>query len=235
MLNDKLRIRLHFGPYGTPKFKYGHLVWDEIRGWVRIVGISDSPIPWPIGSDGRTKSLVLYGDLVKALMNESGVAVRHWWGLSGWHIRKYRRALNVPTANFGARWLWRAQAFTPEFRAAQQRGLIRCREPEICQKISAAHRGRKRPEEVGQKVSAALTGRVRSAKHRRSLSIAHKLRGTRPPKAGRPWTDAENVWLFKLTPADVAKRTGRSLYAVYHQRRLLGLTRQAGPIGESVG
>jgi len=44
-----LRHRLHFGPYRTPRFRIGQRVEDERRGTVRIVGLSDGPIAWPIG------------------------------------------------------------------------------------------------------------------------------------------------------------------------------------------
>jgi len=40
------RFKLYFGPYKTPRFKYGKKVWCEYRGWVRIVGLTDGQIPW---------------------------------------------------------------------------------------------------------------------------------------------------------------------------------------------
>jgi hypothetical protein len=36
------------GRYKTPKFKMGDEVACARRGDVRIVGVSDAPIPWPI-------------------------------------------------------------------------------------------------------------------------------------------------------------------------------------------
>jgi len=70
-----LRHRLHFGPYATPRFRIGQPVEDLRRGTVRIVGMSDGPIAWPVGQQERAKSLVLYRGLSRAVRRESaGVA-----------------------------------------------------------------------------------------------------------------------------------------------------------------
>jgi hypothetical protein len=34
------RYKLRFAQYETPAFRYGARVWDEFRGWVKIVGLS---------------------------------------------------------------------------------------------------------------------------------------------------------------------------------------------------
>lgn len=48
-MNDADRFKLYFGPYNTPQFNYRRKVWCEYRGWVKIVGLTDGKIPWPIG------------------------------------------------------------------------------------------------------------------------------------------------------------------------------------------
>lgn len=48
MLPAAIRYKLHFGPYKTPRFKLGAYVEDEISGEVRIVGVSDARISWPL-------------------------------------------------------------------------------------------------------------------------------------------------------------------------------------------
>jgi hypothetical protein len=229
MLNNSVRRKLHFGPYRTPRFVYGSIVEDEIRGPVRIVGLTDAPIPWPIGQQGHAQSPVIYGALAKAIRRESRVAVRHWWGLSSHCHNRARRGLNVPTINEGTHRLLSRYAQTETFREAQRRGWAKNADPSRCAKIAAAHRGRKRPDEVRQAISEALTGRKRSLEHCRNLSLAHKERGTWPPKAGRPWTARENAWLRALPVAEVARKTGRTVRAVYNQRQTLGLTGASKP------
>ena len=44
-MKDADRFKLYFGPYKTPRFKYGRKVWCERRGWMKIVGLSDAKIP----------------------------------------------------------------------------------------------------------------------------------------------------------------------------------------------
>ena len=66
-MKDSDRFKLYFGPYKTPRFKYGKKVWCEYRGWVKIVGLSDGKIQWPIGrpmtpNPGRD-SLIIYQGL----------------------------------------------------------------------------------------------------------------------------------------------------------------------------
>ena len=40
-MNDEQRLQLRFGPYQTPKFKYGDIAQCEVRGDVTIVGMTD--------------------------------------------------------------------------------------------------------------------------------------------------------------------------------------------------
>src|SRR5687768_18529976 len=96
-----LRHKLHFGPYRTPLFRIGQRVEDERRGLVRIVGISDGRIPWPIGYGPGGRSLVLYRGLARAVRRECAAAVMHWWGVGQLAVNKWRRALGVPRWNEG--------------------------------------------------------------------------------------------------------------------------------------
>jgi hypothetical protein len=59
-ISDDERFKLRYGPYKTPRFKYGKRVQDEWRGEVTIVGLSSGRIPWPMGKAGANKSLVVY-------------------------------------------------------------------------------------------------------------------------------------------------------------------------------
>ena len=83
-----LRHKLHFGPYRTPRFRLGQQVEDLRRGLVRIVGVSDGPIQWPIGQIKRAKSLVLYRGLARAVRLEANAAVAYWFGVKGQTVTK---------------------------------------------------------------------------------------------------------------------------------------------------
>jgi hypothetical protein len=63
------------------------------------------------------------------------------------------------------------------------------------------------------------------------MSAAHQRRGTRPPKAGRPWTAEEIALLGTMPDEEVTARTGRTLQAVRSHRQLLGIlsVRRMGP------
>ena len=42
------RLKLRYGPYRTPRFRYGSVVECAMQGDVRIVGLSNGRIPWPL-------------------------------------------------------------------------------------------------------------------------------------------------------------------------------------------
>ena len=96
-----LRHRLHFGAYKTPRFRLGQRVEDLRRGTVRIVGLSDGRIQWPIGYGPGGRSLVLYRGLARAVRRESAASVQHWFGVGPAAVNKWRRALDVPRWNEG--------------------------------------------------------------------------------------------------------------------------------------
>jgi hypothetical protein len=92
------------GKYRTTRFRIGDVVNCARRGDVRITGVSDSPIPWPIGQTlprGKGRALVLYGDLAKAVRRESAEAVMHFWGVKHHTVWLWRKALGVPQYNEG--------------------------------------------------------------------------------------------------------------------------------------
>lgn len=217
------RLKLLFGPYATPLFHYGDVVSCEIRGEVEIVGLTGALIPWPIGKRDRFKSIILYGPLIDAVRRESNQAVAHWWGVTSPTVSKWRRALDVGSITEGTHWVLREDTFTDAKRAALKSMQAKSRDPLVRAKIGAAHRGKKLSLAARQNLSRAHRGKQLSDEHRRKLSEANRRRGTRPPAAGVPWTAAEDA-LINLPPAEVVQLTGRTIDAVYHRRRILGLT-----------
>lgn len=222
--------QLHFGPYIAPAFRYGAKVVCEVRGDVRIIGLSDAPIPWPLGrSEGqRGKAiLVVFKGLAKAIRTESGVAVQYWFGMAACTASKYRQALGVEPNNQGTQRLRREHGNSEWFAAARRKAWTKARDPVRREKIAAARRGKSRPRHVIEAMRTANLGRPLSADRRRKMSEAHKQRGTRPPAAGVPWTVQEDALVrLKLSAKEIAKRTGRTLSAVWSRRRVLGVQRR---------
>jgi hypothetical protein len=72
-------------------------------------------------------------------------------------------------------------------------------------------------------VRQAHLGKPTSEETKAKQSAAHRARGTRPPKAVRPWTPEEDELVRTLPPDEAAERTGRTLIAVWSHRRVLGL------------
>jgi hypothetical protein len=71
------RVKLHFGPYRAPYVRRGRRIMCVLRGEVLTDGMTDARIPWPIGRGGRTRSIVLCGDLEKAVERESFQAITY--------------------------------------------------------------------------------------------------------------------------------------------------------------
>jgi hypothetical protein len=225
-MRDADRFKLLFGPYRTPCFRYGDVVFCDVRGEVTLCGLTEAPIPWPVGKRGRHKAIVLCGRLADAVRRESALAVAYWFGVSMQTVTAWRKALGVGATTEGTSRLRRDYFAEPWADQMRKKAHAKARDPERRAKIAAAKRGKPRPPHVGEAVAAAHRGKRASAATRRKMSEAHKRRGTRPPKAGPPWTAEEDALARRLPAAEVARRTGRTLQAVYDRRRVL-----AGPDG----
>jgi hypothetical protein len=79
-MEDAERFHL-LGSYRTPRFRVGQRVYCQVRGEMVITGMTDAPIPWPIGKrGGGRRSVIVYKGLAKAVRRESNQAVAYWWG-----------------------------------------------------------------------------------------------------------------------------------------------------------
>jgi len=223
-MHDAERFRLRFGSYRTPHFKYGVRVKDARRGFVNTVGLSDAPIPWPIGAGVRgAKSLVLFGALVRAVRRESNQAVARAWGVTGQTVTAWRRALVVGPTTAGTSKLRLAHFREPWALEAQKKAWAKARDPQRRAKIAAARRGKPRPAHVIEVTRERYLEKTLLAETRRKMSEAHKRRRSWPPLAGRPWTPAEDELIRTLRIAEVAKRTGRTVSAVKNRQVKLGM------------
>jgi hypothetical protein len=94
------RFRLQFGPYAPPKVPRKNLLLCEMRGYLKVSpNWSDGLIPWP--RRWRTGSIILCGDLVRAVKMESVEAVCYHWGVCRNVVQNWRHALSVPESNPG--------------------------------------------------------------------------------------------------------------------------------------
>jgi hypothetical protein len=220
-MNDSERFRL-LGKYRTPRFRYGRKVLCAVRGEVTIVGMTDAPIPWPIGKRGRGRSLVVFKDLAKALRRESNQAICHWWGITPQTVSKWRKALGIGPITEGTSRLYREYTKEPWAVEAFARAHSKARDPERCRKISEARKSKPRPPHVLEGMHRAWRGSHHSEESRRKMSETRRKRGILVPGTV-VWTVEEDELLKTLPAAEVAKRTGRTLTAIYTRRRRLGM------------
>src|ERR1700730_5256129 len=94
-MNKKDRVKLRFGPYKTPRFKYGDVVFCERCGEVTLCGLSKGRIPWPTCRRGKAKAIALIGCLVDAARLKSAITSRYWWCVGQYTVNKRRKALEV--------------------------------------------------------------------------------------------------------------------------------------------
>lgn len=200
-MRPSLRFKL-YGTYETPRHRIGQRVECEARGTVQIVGTSDGRIPWPIGRKGRSVALVMYGDLYRAVRTESPTAVGHWWGVSFRVVSRWRSALGIA--------------------GKRTEGSKRLR-AECGKDLALLKAGKPRAPETIAKMREAATGKRQSEETRAKRSATHKAIGNRPPWLNPPWTQEEDAMVRTLAALEAARRTRRTLQAVYQRRYALGL------------
>jgi hypothetical protein len=221
-MNDAGRFKLLFGPYKAPRVRVGKVVRCEVRGEVRIVGLSEGRIPWAVGIKGSNRALVVCKGLAKAVRRESAQAVAYWWGVHRQTVWAWRKALGVGATTEGTSRLRSDYTREPWAVKARRKGTAKARDLERREKIAAAKRGKPRPPHVREAIGAAQRGRPLSEETRRKMSAAHKARGTLVPGT-RLWTPEEDELVRTLPRGEAARRTGRTPQAVTDRRRLLGL------------
>jgi hypothetical protein len=227
-VNRRERVKLLFGPYRQPRCRLGKKLFCEIRGWVPVRRISAGRIPWPQTIVGRNRAFILCGDLVKAVRRESVLAICHWWAVNPQTVRKWRRAIDVGPSTEGTSRLrskWAHEILDGEIR---ERAIEAANSPEANAKKSAARMGKPMHPRAREALAKARPKRL-PAEQRRKIGEAHQRLGTRPPKAGRPWSEEEARLLGKLPDAEVAQRTGRTLVAVRCERRRRSIPAYARP------
>jgi hypothetical protein len=210
------------GSYRAPRFRYGRTVWCAVRGEVEVVGLHEAPIPWPVGKRGRARSLVVFKGLARAVRRESEIVVARQWGVTGQTVGKWRKALGVGRVTDGTSKLLSDHAREPAVVAGLKKATAKAGDPARRAKLSAAMRGRKMDRRVVEALAAQRRGTRHREESRRKMSEAHRRRGTLVPGTV-VWTEKEDALVRSLPAAEAARRTGRTLGAVWKRRRVLGL------------
>lgn len=177
-MNDSDRFHL-LGTYRTPRVKLGRVLSCEYRDDdVIVVGYSDGRIPWPLGRrrGKASKTLVVFGDLVRALKIESNQAVCHWWGVTPQTVTAWRKSLGVGPTTKGTTRL--RSEWTEDERIVKglKRAQRKARAPVRRAKIAAAKTGVPRPRHVIEAMRKGRKGKPHSAETRRKMSLARRRR-----------------------------------------------------------
>jgi hypothetical protein len=180
-------FKLRYGPYTTPRFRYGQTVACLMRGKVKITGLTDAPIPWPTCQPRGTQAIILFGALAHAVRRESNQAVARAWGVSGQTVTKWRKALSVDKTEGTTALRVEMGTHEPWAKRAQRAMKATLRNPERGAKISAALRGKAKSAVEAKRLRILRAGRKHSTETRRKMSAAHKMRGTRVPGNGPDW------------------------------------------------
>ena len=206
-MNAPERFHLQFGPYAPPKVPRQQHLCCELRGWLRVSPAwSDGRIPWP--RRYRTNSLILCGDLVRAVKMESVEAICYHWGVCRNVVQNWRHALGVQEFNPGTMHLHN-QSRAGSDSASQLRALMRAQHP------TAILRREPTPHPAAHPlVRPANSLRVHERLARTGRHINPQL---------RLWTETENQLLGTAADDQIAKKINRSKSAVRARRSLLGI------------
>lgn len=128
------------GPYLAPACRKGDWLDCEIAGRTEVGGWSEGLIAWPRRKKTGRHSLILCGDLVRAVRAESSEAIQHWWGVGETTVWAWRTALRVGRITDGTRLLLQERTGVPPEAAA--RGREEARSPAVLAKRSANRLGK---------------------------------------------------------------------------------------------
>jgi hypothetical protein len=158
---DPESFQLHFGPYKSPRCRPGSTLVCEVRGREAVVGgMTDSPIQWPFVKKRGRRSLIICGDLVKAIAVESEVAVAHHWGVGRSTVSVWRRELGVGRNTVGSMKL---------FNHYIAKGRVKSRLPEARARMSVSQKLRV-PDPQFREAALAAAKRPKSEAWKRKMS-----------------------------------------------------------------
>jgi hypothetical protein len=214
------KARLLFGPYHAPRLKRGDRVMCLYRDRLVVVcRYSEARLPWPICRPAEPPlsglGLLVDDELARAIQNESALALRYWWGVGRSTAQRWRGAFEVGRMD--------SEGSRIAILGAIQ-ATIDARVPEE----EADAYGLWSPDEeallgvLTDREAANRTGRALNAVRGKRRQMGRKNPDPRSlPHPGRPWTLEEDGMVARLLPEEVARRTGRTLRAVYARRAQL--------------
>jgi hypothetical protein len=205
-MTDGLYSKLFFGPYSPPRIPRNQRLFCEMRGYLRVGSWSNGLIPWP--RRHRTGSVILCGDLVRAVRQESVEAICHHWGVCRGVVQNWRKALGVPEDNPGTRQL-RHRLRTAAHGPARQRAAARAEHPKAILLPAGLPHGRTQP------LSRPATSRLMRDR------LARTGRHVNPDL--RLWTEKEEKLLGTARDAVIARKLNRTKGAVRARRLALGI------------
>jgi hypothetical protein len=222
-MDDGERLKLLHGPYTPPKARRGDTLSCEYRGCnVRVGGMSsDVPIQWPTVFKTGRRSLIVCGELVRAIRTESVIAIAHHWGVNVVTVWFWRKALGVPRITEGTERLY--EEYKPEKLPDDVTALGRehAREPEVLERMAETKRGvPAHPNTVAALTEAAKQPKSEDWKRQ----ARERMAGKRPLNSVRPdWKPEEDALLGTDFDREIASKTGRTIAGVRGRRKNLGI------------
>lgn len=215
-MQDSERFKLLNGPYKSPKVKIGDELTDEIRGPVVVGTWSKGTIAWPLIRTAGRSAFILTGDLLRAVQNESSLAIQHWWGVSPSTVHRWRKTLGVSHYNEGTLRLHREWKPEKISAADAKRGQRKGASPESRAKMTAMIRARgfyRHSQRVWTKEEEAILGTMPDPAAAVKLGRTLKAVGMWRRRLGIPAFSArQSQFASKSTiPLDAEKVTKRRL------------------------
>lgn len=158
---------------------------DELYGLVQVNGFSSARLSWPTRKrpNGGCRTLALTDDLVRAIRQESEVAIAYWWGISTKTVNRFRRALDVPRNTLGTLRQHASVAVPPPVEAAAKGRAKIAADAMILERIATKQRGKVVTTEASQRMSLVAKGRPKPEGWGK-LANAWMLEGKAKPGAG---------------------------------------------------
>jgi hypothetical protein len=226
MISPKRYLLLR-GPYPAPKCRVGRKLFCLYRRREVVVsGLTDAPISWPFTKKTGPTSLILCGELVRAVRTESESGVAAHWGVSIATVYKWRKALAVPCFTEGTRQLY--QDTIPDRVNLETLAAARklSATPAARAKMSATRKGRPAHPHL-KKAALEAARRPKSESFKKLMSERMKnewAEGKRQPHPpGRPWSDGEIARLGRDTDQAIGQELGRTAAAVRKVRLRLAI------------